>query len=54
MLWLYRANRRKIDIVPPGVDLEHFRPLDMILAKEKIGLSPDQRMLVFVGRIESG
>jgi D-inositol-3-phosphate glycosyltransferase len=52
MLWLYRANRRKIDIVPPGVDLEHFRPLDMILAKEKIGLSPDQRMLVFVGRIE--
>jgi D-inositol-3-phosphate glycosyltransferase len=52
MLWLYRANRRKIDIVPPGVDLEHFRPLDMTLAKEKIGLSPDQRMLVFVGRIE--
>lgn len=52
MLWLYRANRRKIDIVPPGVDLTHFRPLDMALAKEKIGLSSDQRMLVFVGRIE--
>lgn len=52
MLWLYRANRRNISIVPPGVDLNHFHPLDMMLAKEKIGLSPDQRMLVFVGRIE--
>ncbi len=52
MLWLYRANRRNISIVPPGVDLNHFCPIDMIHAKERIGLSPDQRMLVFVGRIE--
>ena len=27
MLWLYRANRRQIEIVPPGVDVTRFRPI---------------------------
>ncbi len=53
MLWLYRgANRRAIQVVPPGVDLTRFRPFSPETAKQTIGLSPSQRMLLFVGRIE--
>ncbi len=52
MLWLYRAQRRTIEIVPPGVDLTRFRPKAPNDAKARIGLRPDQKMLLFVGRIE--
>jgi D-inositol-3-phosphate glycosyltransferase len=52
MLWLYRANRRRIEVVPPGVDLSRFRPIPPESAKQAIGLPADQRMLLFVGRIE--
>src|SRR5258708_6766863 len=52
MLWLYRANRRAIEVVPPGVDLTRFRPSPPELAKKAISLAPDQKLLLFVGRIE--
>ncbi len=52
MLWLYRANRRAIEIVPPGVDLARFHPLPSEAAKQALGLPPNRRMLLFVGRIE--
>lgn len=52
MLWLYRADRRKIEIVPPGVDLARFAPIDPRCAKARIGVAQDDRLLLFVGRIE--
>jgi D-inositol-3-phosphate glycosyltransferase len=52
MLWLYRADRRKIEIIPPGVDLERFYPLPKVEAQARVGISPGRRMLLFVGRIE--
>jgi D-inositol-3-phosphate glycosyltransferase len=52
MLWLYRADRRKIEIVPPGVDLTRFHPISKQEALEWIGVPDDHRMLLFVGRIE--
>ncbi|GIK65902.1 MAG: glycosyl transferase family 1 [Chloroflexota bacterium] len=52
MLWLYRANRRRIETVSPGVDLMRFHPFDKELARQKIGLQPNEKMLLFVGRIE--
>ena len=52
MLWLYQADRRRIHVVPPGVDVTHFHPLDRARAKREIGLTGGQRMLLFVGRIE--
>ncbi|MBX3080836.1 MAG: glycosyltransferase [Anaerolineae bacterium] len=52
MLWLYRAPRRKIEIVPPGVDLTNFHPMSTDHAKRSLGLSPQDRVLLFVGRIE--
>ncbi len=52
MLWLYQADRRKIHIVPPGVDIKHFHPMDRAEAKAAIGIPEHHKMLLFVGRIE--
>jgi len=50
--WLYRADPRKIVIIPPGVDTSHFYPIPVDEARSFIGLKPDDRMILFVGRIE--
>jgi D-inositol-3-phosphate glycosyltransferase len=52
MLWLYNARRHRIEIVPPGVDLRRFTPRSLEEAKARLGIAPDQKMLLFVGRIE--
>ena len=43
---------RKITIIPPGVDTSHFYPIPADEARQFIGLAPDARMILFVGRIE--
>lgn len=50
--FLYRANERKLEIIPPGVDTSHFYPIPSDEAKQFLGLRPDDRMVLFVGRIE--
>jgi D-inositol-3-phosphate glycosyltransferase len=50
--WLYKADIRKIYVVPPGVDVGHFYPIPVDEARQFIGLAPDARMILFVGRIE--
>ncbi len=51
--WLYRASRRQITVIPPGVDTGHFRyPMSSNEARESLGIKPDGNMLLFVGRIE--
>jgi len=52
LVWLYRANRRKIEIVPPGVNPERFHPLPRQIIREQMRLPLDKRLLLFVGRIE--
>jgi len=53
LLWLYRADRRRIEIIPPGVNTDHFRDvLPQEQAKAQLGIDPDTNMLLFVGRIE--
>lgn len=53
LLWLYRADRRRIEIIPPGVNMEHFQDvLPQAEAKVHLGIDPDTNMLLFVGRIE--
>jgi D-inositol-3-phosphate glycosyltransferase len=52
LLWLYRADRRKIAIVPPGVDEQRFRPVERSEARKMLGIEPDEKLLLFVGRIE--
>ena len=49
---LYGADPAKIAVVPPGVDLTRFKPLDPLAAKLAIGIPPDRKNILFAGRIE--
>jgi D-inositol-3-phosphate glycosyltransferase len=48
---LYGADEAKVTVIPPGVDLDRFRPAAKNLAREALGLK-DERIVLFVGRIE--
>jgi D-inositol-3-phosphate glycosyltransferase len=50
--FLYKANDRKLVVIPPGVDVCHFYPIPADEAKMYVGLKPHDRMVLFVGRIE--
>ncbi len=50
--WLYKADQKKIVVIPPGVDVGHFYPIPADEAREAIGIPKDDRMVLFVGRIE--
>ncbi len=50
--FLYQADARKMVIIPPGVDTSHFYPIPSDEAKLYIGLKPDTRIILYVGRIE--
>jgi D-inositol-3-phosphate glycosyltransferase len=50
--FLYKADDSKIVIIPPGVDTSRFYPIPMEEARESIGIPLDDRLLLFVGRIE--
>ncbi len=50
--FLYKAVERKLKIIPPGVDLGHFYPIPADEARLFIGLKAEDRMVLFVGRIE--
>jgi D-inositol-3-phosphate glycosyltransferase len=49
---LHNADRQRIDIVNPGVDLETFSPGDRLRARTALGLSARERIVAFVGRIQ--
>ena len=48
---LYGADPDRVFVVPPGVDLTMFQPIDRGEARRKIGYGPD-RLLLYVGRLE--
>ena len=50
--FLYKADSSKMVVIPPGVDLGHFYPIPSDEAKLYVGLKPEDRMVLFVGRIE--
>jgi D-inositol-3-phosphate glycosyltransferase len=50
--FLYKADRRKIAIIPPGVDTGHFYPIPMDEARQYIGVDARKKLVLFVGRIE--
>jgi len=50
--FLYKADQNKLVIIPPGVDVSHFYPIPADEAKTYIGIKPEDRMILFVGRIE--
>lgn len=52
MMWLYGADMKKIRIISPGVDVNHFVHIPRADARAFIGVPEDDKMLLFVGRIE--
>ncbi|MBK9926378.1 MAG: glycosyltransferase [Anaerolineales bacterium] len=50
--FLYKADQNKMVVIPPGVDLSHFYPIPADESKAYVGLQPESRMILFVGRIE--
>jgi D-inositol-3-phosphate glycosyltransferase len=49
---LYDADPARVVTVPPGVDLELFRPGPRVAARQRLGLPADAAVLLFVGRIQ--
>ena len=50
--FLYKAPSKKLVVVPPGVDLDHFYCIPPDESKAVIELCADCRMFLYVGRIE--
>ena len=48
---LYGADTNKVSLVPCGVDLSVFRPLDQKSVRDRLGLN-GEKILLYVGRIE--
>jgi D-inositol-3-phosphate glycosyltransferase len=48
----YGADRDRIVVVPPGVDLEMFRMASASAARTRLGVPPDAVVLLFVGRVQ--
>ena len=51
MARLYAADANKITLVPCGVDLEVFRPLNQKTVRSSLGLN-GEKILLYVGRVE--
>ena len=49
---LYDADPARVVTVPPGVDLDLFRPGSAPAARQRLGLPTDAAVLLFVGRIQ--
>jgi D-inositol-3-phosphate glycosyltransferase len=52
LITLYGAQRAKVEVVNPGVDLDLFSPGDQATARRVLGLPADAVVLAFVGRIQ--
>jgi len=50
--WLYGADMSKVIVIPPGVDLARFHPLDSKEAKRHVGIPCGDKNIMFAGRIE--
>ena len=50
--WLYKAETKRVRVIPPGVDTTRFYPIPKDEAKEFVGIAPEDSMILFVGRIE--
>ena len=46
----YQADAARIHVIPCGVNLAHFKPMDRLQARARLGLDVNADMLVYVGR----
>ena len=50
---LYGVPPDRVEVVPPGVDLSLFRPVERREARRRLGLRDEEKALVYVGRIDA-
>jgi D-inositol-3-phosphate glycosyltransferase len=48
----YDAEDGRIDVVAPGVDTDVFSPGDRAAARRELDFDPDEKVIVFAGRIQ--
>jgi D-inositol-3-phosphate glycosyltransferase len=48
---LYGRAPRRFEVIPPGVNLDEFRPLDRASCRQELGIGPG-RVILFVGRAD--
>ncbi len=46
----FKVSTERIGVVPGGVNLELFRPINMTFARERVGFDDDETILLYVGR----
>ena len=49
---IYRVPSTRVAVVPLGADLEQFQPRSQAEARAALGIDPNERMVLAVGRIE--
>ena len=49
---IYQAIPDNIRVIPPGVDCELFHPMDTLECRDRLGISPARRVILYVGRLE--
>lgn len=50
--YLYDANPERTSVIPPGVDTKVFRPIEKSEARSFVQADKDEKIVMFVGRIE--
>ncbi len=52
LIWRQHTPANKICTIPPGVDTARFTPQDREESRRLIGVSPAERVITFVGRVD--
>jgi len=52
MIDYYGADPARIEVIPPGVDVDLFHPMPREAALQRIGHDPCEQMILFVGRMD--
>jgi glycosyltransferase involved in cell wall biosynthesis len=47
----YEGNAERISIIPCGVNTELFHPIDRRQARKEVGLDPEEKVVLYVGRV---
>jgi D-inositol-3-phosphate glycosyltransferase len=52
LIWRMGVPSEKVCTIPPGVDIELFQPGSRAASRAEIGIASDERVVLFVGRID--
>jgi len=52
LVWRMGTPNEKVCTIPPGVDLDLFHPHDRAAAREMLGLSAEEPVILFCGRVD--